>query len=369
MAVVFHNPFENVICATYWQIYIPMFCTWFIFSFPWIFKSIFKQCENNKIQIKTLNETNTHEEDEYMCSELRLSVKESIRVIVMNKFLNHLNYITSVHDCMQPNQDTYGKISVVIMSFIPDTVNTVTTNIMRETIHNQTNNYEIDVNKVNKRDIILIHCTRTYFIMRFIFNIVCWVIIMIRYVEWYNKSENINLNNWHKYTAFCVGIILYHPSMKLNGFIAYSLNQNMDNNYLKCITWISDGIYLLIFCIISFPLIFTAIPVFLPTLITYISVTLICMTGFMMMSEKDGSYTYLFKYIYRQKAHFIFCSQIFVMLQLWIICIVPFCNEQKWFESYFFGFYGRYCPMKDRLSINNAYDTDIQVLIVSWFIF
>ena len=50
---------------------------------------------------------------------------------------------------------------------------------------------------------------------------------------------------------------------------------------------------------------------------------------------------------------------------------MEFFADKKWNESYRFGFYGEYCQQSDYFEWTkfNQYPWDIQLLIVSWFMF
>ena len=156
-----------------------------------------------------------------------------------------------------------------------------------------------------------------------------------------------------------------HSLSNIQGFLMYGRS----NKVLCIISWITDIIYLSVFSILSLPFLFGAIFIFIPTVITYLTVSLILLSILMMINEANCDYFECIKQIYRHKKVYIFCFHLLPVIHLLIICIIPFYQEQTWRESYDFGFMGHYCPITDRFSFTKMYDADITILIVSWFIF
>ena len=215
---VFYNAFEGIICMPYWQYYIPLLCLWFIFSLQICFRPLFKLCENESIKASLAVET----EDTFSQLQLQQSLQKSLTSIIINKYLNELKDIILTYDTYSSyngNNNICGQIAIKIMEYIPNkSIKNITSNVIREKMDNNDFN-DRDIQNINKDlrcdnlidNLIFKYSNYIYFLIRFIFFIVCLILIILRYIEWY---KNINISNWEKYNAFCVSF-LYHPALKL----------------------------------------------------------------------------------------------------------------------------------------------------------
>ena len=83
---------------------------------------------------------------------------------------------------------------------------------------NKTRYLELYFKRKQRRDMKLKLLLCSYFvypIIRFIVNLICLILMAIRYISWY--QQHANLSDWQKYCGFII-IHLYMPMLKGHGF-------------------------------------------------------------------------------------------------------------------------------------------------------
>ena len=344
------NPFNGILCVPYYHLFIPIIVSWI---------SIW-------LQRKFMNLL-----DKYIDGSLILNyakVKNDIILQIKQDYVTNLSQL-DLDSIYGDSIQIPAEIISNIISFIPIDDN-------NEPILSYMEQYR---NEIRSKRQIALNILYIYPTIRFMANGVCFIIIMYQYALWYNQYSHYS--NWRKYCAFVIAW-LYMPNFNGKGIIPIAIRKLKHNftDYIKdphtnTVTafYVSiqvtqfqvavEYLLLIIFCVISLPVSFVGIFLFITTTILaflFFGIFYLC-TQYCLKSLSVGRGYYMAG---------------FALIKLWyvwmtIICTMEFYSRTTWFEAYFIAWNGRYCDEDDYLSVRNwnQYEWHIQFLIICWFLF
>ena len=142
-------------------------------------------------------------------------------------------------------------------------------------------------NKLNRK-LNLFSCLHyVYPTARILANIICFIIVMLRYSKWYHNAAESS--NWTKYCGL-IWTFFYLPIFKAKGLLraleTYLLGILYllifyDLRRLKLAEIIIDAVYIIFVTLISFPLFISGLIIFIPTVIIIVlfECLLLCLFG------------------------------------------------------------------------------------------
>eukprot|EP01084_Bolivina_argentea_P271583 462157_1 len=351
----FYNPFEGIICAPYYQLFLLVIFTlvtyhleYFIFNNMFL-KSIYKKY----IVAKKL-----------LSDETKLLINKEIYKQYAQFLSENATYNLPQH------------IIKYIIGFLPQC------DQFEQVIFWKP--YQIKLNKATKckTNIIQIVCL-IYPCVRFIANILCGLIILKYYYLWH--ISNTHLSTWNHYKAFVISLF-YHPIIKCRGFmrlLTFGYNRDYRISGFESTTWIlHEKINLIVgwIDIICFAVFFgITVPFWGGSMFIYIPTSILITIPFLLFLI--AHFKLIKKYF---GANFIgteqwilvgisFYTGLILIFMVWshliIISVVPFYDGETWIFGFKFAWLGNYCSPNDYLNIHKVYSSDIIFLIVSWFLF
>ena len=342
------NPFGGILCVPYYYMWILIAISWIIIwiKLVWLCWIDKYQDRNTFLSQKTK-----------ICNKLRISTKLQ------------LTKLTTVD-----NESLPSEIITIIMDMLP-------------TIHD--NWYEHapwEKRKLNVKWHLPVIALYIYPIARFVANLGNFITIMVQYGKWYHSHSNVS--NWDKYCAFII-TCLYMPNFLGRGSNSLWMQVVADaiefshalSNYIRTISWVNVLVEIMVvaaFVIVSFPIFITGIFVYLPTtilgLIIGFAIWFICFRiGAYFHDKWHGPPDYIYYHDIGIMSG-VLMSTSFGALWFFIVIIVPSMELYaggNWVEAYRIGFFAEYCNKDDYFAFNkwSEYEWNIQLLIVSWFIF
>ena len=328
------NPYDGLLCVPYYYILITVIFSW-IFALIWAFPlAKYRQYLEQK--------------------------KDNALVTLIQKSKQKINQQLQA---IFPNE-----IISIIIQMIGDNY-----------INRKSLVYKSRIQKIDHK-LYQIHKWLYYYVIRFIVNIINLITIMIRYRKWYNRHENVS--NWDKYCAFIIAL-LYMPLWRGYGLIqiwaCYIIGKSEyhTSKFMKT-QW--EFLFFPMFGIISFPVYFGGLFIYIPTTIAAASSLTASMLGvyYLIWKCKGSSGGFLDDYeddddglewISPFAVAITFVFNAFVTVN--IVCTMELYSGENWVKAYRIGSFGEYCGEDDYFSFNkwNDYHWDIQLLIVSWFLF
>ena len=228
-----------------------------------------------------------------------------------------------------------------------------------------------------------------YPLARFVCNFINFVMLLIRYSKWYD--DNDDLSNWRKYCALII-IMFYMPICKGRGVmrliqLPWGYGEVLPVNHEEIIWWqplywfemVSDVLFAFWLIILTFPIAFSGAFIFIPT--TIILGCSLCVLGVALWGISYLILKHIFNLNNRDtdyQAAMVATSWTLTFWTIWAFTTIIFSTmefygnkEYDWIESWKTGFSGTYCDEDDYLIFYrfNQYDWDIQLLVVSWFMF
>eukprot|EP01084_Bolivina_argentea_P255372 429504_1 len=337
------NPFTNIICAPFYQIWVIVLVSWILSTIEMLFMHLI------------------HKRDQKMWNHIRLDTIE-------NKVENlHRDAIElELEQILIDNEPLPDDIIYLILDMLP----------------NKTNRWwslrpgKRTINSIYWKSKIVEYTQCIYPCIRILANIINSVILIIHYIHWY--MNNNTLSHWDKYCGLII-TFFYLPNWKAKStFNAFWV---MEGHNCQG-TWFGDTIteniasmdlyieitFILWFLIISIPIFISGMFIFIPTIIIGLLwglLAFIIISKLLLRCFDNDNIT---------DTAGIIVSISIALMWLFVVTImstIEFFKTKDWIGAYRIGFLGEYCNESDYFQFDkwNKYPMDIQFVIISWFLF
>ena len=330
------NPFTGILCVPYWYIWLLIVFSWFLTAVEVLFL--------------------------YLVQRYRDTLYKQLADLE-----NRAN--NEIHDYFE---EELGDI-VIDNQRLPDDVIELIMSMLEKNSPHWMKYVEDYVHSIYRKTWFISFFQFIYPLIRFIINFINFIIIILRYIDWYQNNIK-NTSHWNKYFAFII-TFLYLPNHKGRGIMKMFHNKLgiiIEERTSQVSVWsntIIDAAFIIFFIIISFP-------VFVGGIFIYITTTLL----FVVLGLILWAITwYLFQ---RRSYRLTECGKEWgytistTFLSMWflvniIMSTMEFYNGSNWINAYKVGFFGEYCDQNDYFQFGkwNDYPSDIQFLVISWILF
>ena len=335
------NPFNNILCAPYWDIWILIIISWILAALEIFFLSLTEKYRQR----------------------LSGNIKQKVSAHNLLEIEKHLESISI------DKEELPSEIISEIMAMLGT-----------ESENWQYSKYAINKWKKRKRKqfgLCIIDCS--YATFRFFANFANFVIIIMRYLQWYD--DNLNASSWRKYCAFIVAL-LYLPNFKgralmrlCNLKLFFGEDDTLWMRVRQLVYGINvfmDVLLALVFVLIALPFLIPGTFVFIPTsFMTLIVAGCVwcCVYGILVCLEKESDDEELEGVVVATvlistfEGHWMYILSLLSMMELF--------DGSGWVNSYSMAFLGEYCSEGSAFQMSkwSEYPMDIKFLIISWFLF
>ena len=347
------NPFDGILCQPFYYIFLLIFISWIsaILEIPWLL-----------FMDKITQKTQKYSMSKITPSQFYSQFKSKC-IIQLSSINFQIDTNTSIK--------LHPEIISLILDFLPKE-NEYTSHCINK-----------KKQKITRTSYIMGSTMYIYHIVRNIANFINFIFIMERYTSWYN--DNTQRSNWDKYCSFII-CLYYMPNWKVRGsctgmlaliFLSESDAIKFSNklcgmevkDILLALGVAADGLFWTFTILASYPIWFSALFVYLPTLLLFFVVYGLVYMSILMTDHFDNVVVIMIICFFAIPLMFA------LYYWYWITTMMSgmelYSGQNGWVKSYGIGFFGEYCRESDYVDFGrwNEYPLDIQFLIVSWILF
>ena len=345
------NPFKGVLCVPYYHLFIAIITSW-LFAFLRVYYAM---------QIDKYYNINVVEQKNQIEGKVPSQIQQDIKTSIQSS-TNLPHPIISIITQMLPKADGYYQ-----------------SDLQQE----YKEKFEKQIERKARNYLRTIYI---YPAIRYTINCINLINIMVRYGKWVNNTD---FAPWHKYMGFIL-VWFYMPLCKGYIWALYAcfdfFQREKDQKYYGRNLIVADTVYqmmerqllemfgLIAFGLLAIPMLFFGFFVYITTIFGGLLVGIITIFMFAVCATLMNKIW--FKGVVKLKEDNTglllgtsFCAN--WLITLFMVSIMEFSNDVKWVKGYRIGLLGEYCDPDDYFSADkwNQYEWDIQLLIVSWFLF
>eukprot|EP01084_Bolivina_argentea_P242100 406250_1 len=363
---LFLNPFDGTLCEPFYRIWLLILITWISVIIELFI--LYRILLYRNLIVRTIADTTL----------LPDSTKRKLNKKVYDNFENELN---SAEIEVSNNQYRYipPEIVGVIMSMLPKYHDLYRCTYWMARA-------ETEIPKLYNKLMIVDSLKFIYPIIRVICNLICFIIILVKYSHWH--KEHSSNSNWEKYMSFVIAL-LYVPVLKLRAPMKIMcIPFGKLGDWSQTIVFsasIVDATYIGLFITVSIPIFLAGIFIFIPSVLLMfvfgmiltgaIGLILNCLKGYGMIYNGSDIWKYIVGLYDDDSGNTGFLVTVTFLLHWWFVTVtvstIVFYMGRGWIKSYEFGFYADYCNTNEYFNFSkwNMYSWDVRFLVACWIIF